>query len=93
LTLEIENRSSSPFRIYELRVEAGARVVSTAAELEADVEEGGAGVKGVVPARATARGVVVVRSVDKLLGQPLAVILAGPPDSQPIRIDRGIVFR
>jgi hypothetical protein len=100
LTIEIENRSSSPFRLYGVHVQAGTRDVPGTAEFkdlrddaEVDIMGGGLEVKGVVAPGASAQGEVVVRSVDKLLGQQLSLTMTGPPGSQPIRIDRGIVFR
>lgn len=92
LTMSIENRSSDLFRVASIRVVVGTQDVTGAVHLVAGVSQL-EGTLGVVPAGGTSQGVVVVRSVDKLLGQPLSLVVTGPAGSQPIRVDRGIVFR
>lgn len=92
LTMSVENRSPDVFRVASVQVTVGSQDVTGAVHLVAGVSPL-EGTLGVVPAGRTSQGVVVVRSVDKLLGQPLSLIVTGPHGSQPIRIDRGIVFR
>lgn len=48
---------------------------------------------GVVPARSNGHGIVVVHAVDQVLGKNLTVTVTGPPGSQSIPLDQGIVFR
>jgi hypothetical protein len=48
---------------------------------------------GVVPPRTNGHGIVVVHAADQILGKTLAVTMTGPTGSQPIRLDRGVVFR
>jgi hypothetical protein len=50
-------------------------------------------VLGVIPAGATGRGIVVIRSVDQVLGKSLAVTVSGPGGAKAIRLDRGIVVK
>jgi hypothetical protein len=90
---EIENRSGSAFRLASVRVLAGSRNVAGPARLATTAVDRDPNVIGVVPAGSTARGVVVVRSVDVVLGKPLALELAGPKGRGTIRLDRGIVLR
>jgi len=90
---ELENRSGSPYRVASVRVQAEAHDVSGLAKLTSATNARDPNLLGVVPAGATGRGVVVVRSVDHVLGKNLTLDVAGAPGSQPIRIDQGIVFR
>jgi hypothetical protein len=93
LVFEIENRSGSPYRLASVRVEAGDREVSGPARLTSPTTARDPSVIGVVPAGAVGRGIVVVRSVDQVLGKNLALTIAGPAGARAIRLDRGIIFR
>jgi hypothetical protein len=93
LVFEIENRSRGAYRLASVRVQAGDREVSGPARLTSPTTDRDPSVIGVVPAGAIGRGIVVVRSVDQVLGQNLALIVAGPAGAGAIRLDRGIIFR
>jgi hypothetical protein len=93
LVFEIENRSGSPYRLTGVRVQEGDRDVSGPARLASTSTARDPSVIGVVPSGATGRGIVVVRSVDQVLGKSLSLTIIGPAGSRAIRIDRGIVFR
>jgi hypothetical protein len=93
LVFEIENRSRSAYRLASVRVQAGDREVHGPARLTSPIADHDPGVIGVVPSGATGRGIVVVRSVDQVLGRSLTLTVAGPVGAGAIRIDRGIVFR
>lgn len=90
---EIENRSGSAYRLASVRVTSGGRDVAGPARLASTAVDRDPSVIGVVAAGATARGVVVVRAVDSVLGKPLVLELAGPDGSGKIKLDRGIVLR
>lgn len=93
LLFEIENRSSSAYRLASVRVFEGKREVSGPARLATSAMERDHALIGVVAAGATARGVVVVRSVSSVLGKPLALELSAPAGRGKIRLDRGLVLR
>jgi hypothetical protein len=94
ILFELENRSSAAYRLASVKVSSAtiadltgpARLATTAVDRDASIV-------GVVPAGATARGVVAVRSVDSVLGKPLVLEIAGPSGRGKIRIDRGLVLR
>lgn len=90
---EIENRSGSAYRVATVRVIAGGQDVAGPARLASTALDRDPSVIGVVAAGATARGAVVVRSVDRVLGKPLVVEIAGPQGRGRIRLDRGIVLK
>jgi hypothetical protein len=93
LVFEIENRSGNAFRVTGVRVQAGDRDVHGAAQLTSVAADRDPSVVGVVPARSTGRGIVVVHQIDQLLGKSLTVTVAGPLGTPPVRIERGIIFR
>lgn len=93
LVFELENRSGSAYRVAGVRVLSGDREVNGPSRLTSPTTDRDPSVIGVVPAGAMGRGIVVVRSVDQVLGKSLAVTIAGPAGSRAIRLDRGIVFR
>ena len=93
LVFEIENRSRGAYRLASVRVQAGDREVNGPARLSSPITDRDPSVIGVVPAGATGRGIVVVRSADQVLGKNLALTIAGPAGAGEIRIDRGLVFR
>lgn len=93
LVFDLENRSGSAYRLTGVRVQADGRDVQGPARLTSPSNDRDPGVIGVVPPRTTGHGIVVVHAVDQVLGKGLMVTVTGPPGSQPIRLDRGIVFR
>ena len=93
LLFEIENRSSAAYRVAGVRVLEGKREVSGPARLASNAIDRDASLVGVVAAGSSARGVVVVRSANSVLGKPLALELAGPEGRGKIRLDRGLVLR
>jgi len=90
LMFEVENRSRNAFRLAGVQVRAGDREVNGPTRLVSSSADGD---PNVVPVGATARGAVVVHAVDRIIGKSLSVTVTGPPGSQPIQLDRGIVFR
>ncbi len=93
LVFEIENRSGSAYRLASVRVIAGGRDVAGETRLASTAIGRDAALIGVVPAGATARGIVTVRSVNAVLNRPLALELAMPGGKGAIRVERGIVLR
>ena len=93
LAFEIENRSSGPFRLASVRVTAGSLDISGPSQLATQAADRDPRVIGVVAAGATIRGVVVVRSVNQILGKNLVVTVTGPGGAGAIRLDRGVVLR
>ncbi|HEX8112185.1 MAG TPA: hypothetical protein VF516_30840 [Kofleriaceae bacterium] len=93
LMFEIENRSGSAYRLAAVRVQADGRDVHGPVRLTSPGADRDPTVIGVVPARTSGHGIVVVHAVDQVLGKNLAMTIAGPAGSPPIRLDRGIVFR
>jgi hypothetical protein len=93
LVFEIQNRSAQAFRLASVSVVAGGLDITGPARLATQAVDRDPRWIGVVAAGATARGIVSVRSVNRVLGQPLAVTLAGPAGAGAIRLDRGIVLR
>ncbi|HEY4242190.1 MAG TPA: hypothetical protein VGM88_20375 [Kofleriaceae bacterium] len=91
LVYEIENRSTAAYRLANVRVFAGGKDVAGPARLAGAKQE--TGLVGVVPPGMTARGGVVVRSADQILGKPLVLELAGPMNRGTIRIEKGLVLR
>ncbi|MBA3539527.1 MAG: DUF2381 family protein, partial [Deltaproteobacteria bacterium] len=88
---EIENRSSSAYRLAKVEVRASDKNVAGPARLASSSVDRDASVIGVIAAGATARGSVVVRSADQVLGKSLTLVLADPDGTGAIRLDRGIV--
>jgi hypothetical protein len=93
LVFDIENRSGNAYRLTGVRVQAGGHDVQGPARLTSPGNDRDPSVIGVVPARTTGHGIVVVHAVDQVLGKSLAVTVTGPPGTQPIELARGIVFR
>ena len=93
LLFEIENRSSAAYRLASVHVRTSGREVAGPARLATTAIDRDPSVIGVVPAGTSARGVVVVRSVDSVLGAPLSLQLAGPDGRGAIQLDRGIILR
>jgi len=93
LVFEIQNRSPRVFRVASVGVTAGELDITGPARLATQSADRDPSLIGVIAAGATARGVVAVRSVNRILGKPLAVTIAGPAGAGAIRIDRGIVLR
>jgi hypothetical protein len=93
LVFEIENRSKSAYRLANVRVQLGDREVNGPARLTTPSTDRDPSVLGVIPAGATGRGIVVIRSVDQVLGKSLAVTVSGPGGAKAIRLDRGIVVK
>jgi hypothetical protein len=95
LELLVQNAVSegAAYRLASVRVLAGGRDVAGATRLASTTIDRDTALIGVVPAGTTARGIVTVRSVDAVLGRPLALELAMPGGKGAIRADRGIVLR
>jgi hypothetical protein len=93
IVFDIENRSGSAYRLSGVRVQADGHDVHGPARITSPSNDRDQSVIGVVPARTTAHGIVVVHAVDQILGRSLTVTMTGPPGSQPVRLERGIVFR
>lgn len=93
LLFDIENRSSSVFRVASVRAHAAAREVTGPVLIASQAVDRDPGSLGIVAAHTTASGVVVVRGIDQIAGQSLVVTVAGQGGSRVIRLDRGIVVR
>jgi hypothetical protein len=92
LVFEIENRSPAMFRLASVRVLFGAREFTGAARLNSPTATRDPKLIGVVPPGVTARGMVVVRAIDQLLGKNLSMVVAGPVGTQPVVLEE-VVFR
>ncbi len=90
---QIENRSGGPFRLASVTVKADGKAMAGPARLHSTAIDKDPSIIGVVPAGASARGVVVVRSADQVLGRSLALELAGPEGKGAIRLTRGIALK
>jgi len=90
---QIENRSKAPFRLARATVFAQGNTVSGPVRLFSTAIDKDPSVVGVVPAGATARGVVVVRGADQVLGKSLELELADPDGHGAIRLTRGIALK
>jgi hypothetical protein len=93
LVFEIENRSGAAYRLASVRVIADGRDVAGETRLVSTAIDRDTALIGVVPAGASARGIVTVRGVNAVLNRPLALELAAPGGKGAIRADRGIVLR
>jgi len=94
IVFEIQNRSGSPYHLASVRVlsegrnVAGeARLISTTTSTARDPA-----LIGVVAPRSTARGVVTIRTVERVLRRSLTLEVSAPKARGAIRIDR-IVLR
>lgn len=93
LFFELENRGDAPFRVATAQVSTAAgRAVPAVVRLVTAVSKDPR-VLGVVPPRATVRGVVVLRGADPLLGKPLTLVVAGPEGRGAIRLTKGITLK
>lgn len=93
LFFDLENRGDTPFRVAMAQVStANGRTVPGAARLMTATSKDPR-VLGVVPPRATIRGVVVLRGADALLSKPLTLTLAGPEGRGAIRLTKGIALK
>jgi hypothetical protein len=93
LFFEIENHSRAPFRLAHVTVTAQGRALTGPARLLSTAIDRDPRVVGVVPAGAVARGIVVVRGAEQMLGKPLEVELADPDGRGTIRLTRGIALK
>jgi len=90
---QLENRSGAAFRLAHVAVSSDGKVVSGPARLFSTAIDKDPAVVGVVPAGAIARGVVVVRGADQVLGKSLQLDLADPDGSGAIHLTRGISLK
>ena len=91
LLFELENRSTSPYRLATVALRdrsgvdrAGAIVLDRPAD---------AGLLAVVPAGTSARAALVVRQPTTLLGEPLTLTISEPDNTRPVTIDQGLSIR
>jgi hypothetical protein len=89
----LENRGDMPFRVASAKVStAEGKTVPSAVRLVAAISKDPR-LLGVVPPRATVRGVVVLRGADPLLAKPLMLEIAGPEGRGAIRLTKGITLK
>jgi hypothetical protein len=93
LFFEIENRSRAPYRLARVAVTSQGRIMTGPARMLSTAIDRDPSVVGVVPAGAVARGVVVVRSAEQMLGKPLELELADPEGHGIIHLTRGIALK
>jgi len=94
LVFEIENRSSSAYRLAKVQVHApGGKDHAGPASALSTVADDDLSVIGVVAAGAKSRVAVVLRQVDDLLARPLTLTIAEPAGRGRITVRRGIVLR
>jgi hypothetical protein len=93
LFFEIENRSTTPFRLARATVVVDGRTVSGPARLRSTAVDKDPALLGLVAAGASARGVVVVRSAETLRRKALVLELTPPDQRGTLRVDQGIVLR
>jgi hypothetical protein len=90
---EIENRSTAAFRLARAVVSAHGQPLTGPARLISSAIDKDPSVLGVVPAGATAHGVVVVHGTDQVRGNELELELADPSGLGAIHLTRGIVLK
>jgi hypothetical protein len=93
LAFEIQNRSSSPYRLASVRVLANGRNVAGDAYLSTSPAARDPALIGVVAPGATASGVVAIPLAQAVLRRPLALEIAMPNGRSSVRADRGIELR
>lgn len=93
LAFEIQNRSSSPYRLASVRVLANGRNVAGDAYLETSPAVRDPALIGVVAPGATVRGVVAIPLARAVLRRPLVLEIAMPNGRNTVRADRGIELR
>lgn len=93
LAFEIQNRSSSPYRLASVRVLASGRNVAGHAYLSTTPAARDPALIGVVAPGATVRGVVAIPLAQALLRRPLVLEIATPNGRSLVRADRGIELR
>jgi hypothetical protein len=93
LAFEIQNRSSSPYRLASVRVFANGRNVAGDAFLAPSPAVRDPALIGVVAPDATVSGVVVIPLAQALLRRSLTLEIAMPNGRSTVRADRGIELR
>jgi hypothetical protein len=93
LFFEIENRGRTPFRLARVEVTTGGNVVSGRTRLASATIDKDPKLIGVVHGGATARGAVIIPSVDGVLNKPLSLTLSDPDGRGAIRITRRLVLK
>lgn len=93
LAFEIQNRSSSPYRLASVRVLAKGRNVAGDAYLSTSPAVRDPALIGVVAPGATVRGVVAIPLAQAVLRRPLALEIATPDGRGTVLAARGIELR
>jgi len=93
LAFDIQNRSSSPYRLASVRVLADGRDVARDAYLSTSPAVRDRSQIGVVAPGATVSGVVAVPLAQALLRRALVLEIAMPNGRSSVRAERGIEFR
>ena len=93
LMFEVENRSGAPYRVASVRVLREDREIQGTARIVSPTVERDPAILATVAAGTRARGLVIVRGVDRVLGKPLVFEVSGPGGRGKIRLDRGVVLR
>jgi hypothetical protein len=93
LAFEIQNRSSSPYRLASVRVLANGRNMAGHAYLSNRPAVRDPALIGVVAPGATVRGVVAIPLAQAVLRRPLVLEIAMPNGRSLVRADRGIELR
>lgn len=93
ITFEIQNRSGAPYDLAAVRVLSDGRNVAGDVRLLSTTANPARtpALIGVVAPRSTARGVVAIRTVQRVLRRPLTLEVGAPKGRGAIRIDRLIL--
>jgi hypothetical protein len=93
LAFEIQNRSSSPYRLASVRVLASGRNVAGDAYLSTSPAVRDPALIGVVAPGATVSGVVAIPLAQAVLRRALTLEIAMPNGRSTVRAERGIELR
>jgi hypothetical protein len=93
LVFEIQNRSKQPYHVASVRVIFDGRNVAGDTHLVSTATTRDPALLGVVAPGATARGIVMIRPVQRVLRRSLALEITTPNKRGAIRVERGIVLR
>lgn len=92
LFFDIENRGATSYRLATAKLSIGGKALPVVARL-GNGAAAAPNLVGVVPARTTVRGVMVLRGADPFLSKSLTLDIAGPQGRGAIRISEGISLK
>lgn len=93
LVFELENRSSTPYRLATIAVRDPRGVDRAGAAAATGPDPGEPGVLATVPAGASGRAAVAIRQPAALIGAALTLRIAEPGGARPVTVDRGLAIQ